>query len=555
MIMKRMRCTLAVALAALLAVCGVSCQPSAGKGEDTTSAITLPNTAESEKGTESVTDPAEVTTQAVPETTVPETDALPDVDPIEFSYAGAHYTFNGNSAEAAQVTSKGFAYGAAFYEDERLNGDFDAIVHVTPGTLKAEAGLLFGAKVSEDGERFEGYAFTLMKEYIYLYRVFINESGETELTELASHCVGNLRGVTKTGGTLRVVRRGDAFSFYFCDDLEGVEPWPEFEVALTDMQGIGIGYFDNGRGGASFDFFAVTEAASAPAPEQTYLNPVFESADPYVLYHDGVYYCYATSAPVGYYVHTSTDLVNWTYAGLCAEEMWGFKQWYWAPEVIEKDGKFYMIATVNEHIGIAVADSPLGPFIPQENWLYEKSIDGHIFVDDDGRVYLYYVSWQSEYAIYGCELTEDLLSVKPGTTKLMLRAQEPWEKVDGDCVEGPYMLKHNGTYYLTYSGTVYTSDQYAVGYATADSPLGDFERNETNPVLCFNYAVHGPGHHSFATDANGDLWMVYHRHNSTEAIHPRMTCIDRARFAPTASGVDRLEVYGPTSTNQPYPGS
>ena len=562
--------TTAMAVTMLLAGCSSGGSGTESGAETTADAVTSAQTVETERESEPVTEAvtqAETETEAVetePETeaeteadtesetqpeTEPETEA-PQPDPIVYDYADERYTMVGTKAEAGKTS--GEVFGGAYFEDELLRGDFSATLHVTPSSVRAEAGLLFGAGIPEGMETFEGYALTLIKDQIFLRSIRIGESGEQEVTELARHTVGNARAHITGGCTLRVDRVGNAFRFYYCDDLEGVEPWPEFELALEEMTGIGVGYFDNGRG-AIFEDLTVTEAKAEVAPEQTYLNPVFGSADPCVLFYEGTYYCYATSESVGYHVYTSTDLVNWTDAGACTGKMWGFDRWYWAPEVIEKDGRFYMIATVNEHIGIAVADSPLGPFVPEENWLYEKSIDGHIFMDDDGRAYLYYVSWQTDYAIYGCELTEDLRSVKPETTRMVLRATDPWEKVDGDCVEGPYMLKHNGLYYLTYSGTVYTSDQYAVGYATSDSPLGDFTRYEANPVLNFNAAVHGPGHHSFTTSADGELWIVYHRHNSTEAIHPRMTCIDRVRFAPTSSGVDRLEVYGPTSIPQPLP--
>lgn len=119
----------------------------------------------------------------------------------------------------------------------------------------------------------------------------------------------------------------------------------------------------------------------------TYKNPVLEGADPFVLLHDGVYYLYSTNAPDGFRVFTSTDMGTWTDRGCClrAEDVqgeWGF----WAPEVMVRGGKFYMIYVANEHLGIAVADSPLGPFRQAEKrWLNElNEIDGHFFSDEDG---------------------------------------------------------------------------------------------------------------------------------------------------------------------------
>ena len=66
--------------------------------------------------------------------------------------------------------------------------------------------------------------------------------------------------------------------------------------------------------------------------------------------------------------------------------------------------------------------------------------------------------------------------------------------------------------------------------------------------------LYGPGHHSFTTSPDGsELFIVYHVHNTTSAVHPRKICIDRARFVPTADGGDRLEIFGPTHTSQEYP--
>ncbi|MBQ8369062.1 MAG: glycoside hydrolase family 43 protein [Clostridia bacterium] len=503
------------------------------------------------------------TTKDVPETP-PETEPAVETeapDPAAaYVYAGSNYTITETGASASATSPDTFTeiYNGAFTENELLDGDFAAELHVTLDSVKSNAGLLFRAEASESFDGFEGYAFTIRDKRVYLYLITGTASAGMKVTELGCRVVE--RPDRKDGCTLRVEKDGNTFRCYFCDDMTGVEPWPEFEFVLNDVRGTGIGYFDNGHG-ASFDSLAVAAIENPEVSGRTYKNPVFgqeQAADPGVLYYDGMYYCYSTSAPIGYYVYTSPDLVNWTNEGLCADMMWGLSRngYYWAPEVFEKDGKFYMIASVEEHIGFAVADSPLGPFIPEENWLYDKAIDGHVFIDDDGRAYLYYVGWQNTYGIYGCELNDDMVSVKPGTTKLLLKPEDSWEEIEGSVTEGPFILKNNGTYYLTYSGTGYTSDYYAVGYATSDSPLGDYERYEANPVLSYTSKFHGPGHHSFTTSPDGsELWIVYHVHNTLETVHPRKICIDRARFVPTESGLDRLEIYGPNHTSQPYPAS
>lgn len=476
----------------------------------------------------------------------------------KFIYVSDNYTIDGVKATAAETAKDMFTqeYHAAISEDYDTEKDYAVEIDVVPNSGISSAGILFGAKKSEIYDGFEGYAFMLRDRRVYLYELKGSAQSGMVVEQIAEKVVKTKD--AEDGGKLRVERDGNTYRMYLLDDMEGVEPWQEFEYVLTGMPGNGIGYIDDGHG-AAFDNLMISEYTAPEKEGKTYKNPVFtefQAADPGVLKYDGKYYCYSTSADVGYYVYVSDDLVNWENKGYCIESAWGIGRWYWAPEVVEKDGKFYMIMSVDEHIGFAVADSPLGPFIPEENWLYDKSIDGHIFLDDDGRAYLYYVSWREghEYAIYGCELEDDIVTVKPGTEKLILKAEASWEKKEGEVAEGPFVLKHNGLYYLTYSGCGYTSKYYAVGYAISESPLEGYERYDASPILSYTSKISGPGHHSFTTSPDGsELIIVYHAHKSITEVHPRTICIDRARFAPTESGVDRLEILGPTHTSQEYP--
>lgn len=106
-----------------------------------------------------------------------------------------------------------------------------------------------------------------------------------------------------------------------------------------------------------------------PIIGDTYLNPIIPGvADPGVLLHNRTYYLYPTTTDRnvgGIKVYTSTDLTNWTNQGMAmkaGEDNWG-TEGFWAPDIIERDGKFYMYYTANEHICMAVSESPLGPFI------------------------------------------------------------------------------------------------------------------------------------------------------------------------------------------------
>ncbi|MBQ4353824.1 MAG: glycoside hydrolase family 43 protein [Clostridia bacterium] len=285
--------------------------------------------------------------------------------------------------------------------------------------------------------------------------------------------------------------------------------------------------------------------------EKICCNPVSEGADPFILLADGKYYLYSTNSDAGYKCYVSDDLANWEYAGmgLSKEDVQG-DRWFWAPEIIEKDGKFYMIYSSEEHIGVAVSDSPAGPFRQTEKkWLSERNaIDGDFFVDDDGQVYLYYVRFDHGNVIYGTKMSADLRTMDEENEVRLIAAEEDWEILDCRVAEGPFMLKHNGKYYLTYSANHYRCPGYAVGYAVSDSPLGPFKKYAGNPILHKNDLVQGTGHHSFTTTKDKKtLLCVYHIHHSLTEVHPRMTSIDPAEFIPDPDGGDDiLVIHGPT---------
>ncbi|MBR4836617.1 MAG: glycoside hydrolase family 43 protein [Clostridia bacterium] len=286
-----------------------------------------------------------------------------------------------------------------------------------------------------------------------------------------------------------------------------------------------------------------------------YQNPVCSGADPFVLLNNGTYYLYSTNSPDGFRVFTSSNMADWTDRGYClrADDVMGDK-WFWAPEVLENDGKFYMVYVANEHLGIAVADSPLGPFIQKEKkWLNDiNEIDGHFFVDDDGTVYLYFVRFDNGNVIWCAKMNDDMLSYDHSTARFLFRAEDEWELKDCSVVEGPFVLKHNNKYYLTYSANHTRCEDYAVGCAVSDNPMGPFKKVSYNPILKKNDTFNGTGHHSFTTSKDGsELVCVYHARPFRDTTCPRMTCIDRTRFIPDKNGGDDILVIdGPTFDSQ-----
>ena len=349
------------------------------------------------------------------------------------------------------------------------------------------------------------------------------------------------------GGYLRV---------YLCDTPEDVEPWPKFEVKLQLPDACSVALGETSGYGADYVNITASAAQDDTEGKQTYRNNLIrDGADPDILYYDGYYYLYVTGT--GYPVYRSSNLATWELVGKSLPEVsWNIdKQYMWAPDVEYIDGKFYMSVSMGEAgFGIAVSDSPTGPFVCAGDMPFlTKTIDGHIFADDDGRIYLYYTSWCNgrKYGIWGVEMQSDCLTPKWETEKLIFTPTEPWENTMdmGGVVEAPFMLKKDGTYYLIYSGSHYMAD-YAVGYATSKNPLEGFKKSADNPILVGTADTCGTGHCSIVTSPSGKMAMVYHVHNTTDSVHPRYTAIDAVRFVPTENGY-RLEVYGPTTSKRP----
>ena len=232
----------------------------------------------------------------------------------------------------------------------------------------------------------------------------------------------------------------------------------------------------------------------AEAPAATYQNPLIPGnlADPAVLLHQGVYYLYATGevdGDNGTRVYTSTNLVHWQRGPVVFRP--GLPH-VWAPDVWRDpaSGRFYLYYTVNQTVGVAEADGPLGPFQIVRKF-FDRAIDAHLFRDDDGRLYLYYVQLPG-FRIHVQPMASP--TEPQGEPREILHPEADWETRAGRVTEGPWMIKHRGRYYLLYSGSGADTPDYAVGYATADSPLGPFTRAPHNPIVHRGGNVFGPGH-------------------------------------------------------------
>ncbi len=367
-------------------------------------------------------------------------------------------------------------------------------------------------------------------------------------------------------------------------------------VEIYDSTVSGTNYSTSGRAKNSSSLF--------------YYNKYYKTGpyvgDPYLFYDNGVFYLYGTTrlyvnpgkTVEQFEVYTSTDLVNWEDGGACFipdANDWCTSR-LWAPEVYKIGDKYYMYYTAAKggsgvlHGSVAVADSPLGPFtndvadgIDGSEPIFDfgsdfPTIDGSVFTDDDGRMYYFFVRDQigdnassggtnstARSTLWGIEL-ENAYTVKEGAVPVKLTEvgrstltekgayTQRWETQQGMWNEGPFVLKHDGKYYLTYSANYFGSKYYAVGYAVSDSPLGSYEKPDNLPIMGIdpnedsNWSYFdGTGHAMFLTIGD-ELYVVYHTLMPEKSNYRHFT-IDSVGFRDDGT----LYINGPTVSAQNLP--
>src|SRR5690625_1289362 len=276
-------------------------------------------------------------------------------------------------------------------------------------------------------------------------------------------------------------------------------------------------------------------------------EPPVPYGDPFILLYEDTYYAYGTNAEDGIEVYTSDNLEYWkkeSELALKSTDSWG-DRWFWAPEVyyVEDKDMFYMYYSADEHICVATSDSPFGPFKQEKKQPMlkgEKSIDNSLFIDEDGTPYLYFDRFNDGLNIWVAELEDDLQTLKPETLKKCIHVSQEWEEVWPRVNEGPFVIKHEGVYYLTYSANSYESPFYGIGFATADSPTGPWTKYKSNPILQKPNDLVGVGHNAIFKDKKGNLKMVFHAHHNKDNIHPRAMYIADIVF--TDDEVPAMEV-------------
>ncbi len=300
-------------------------------------------------------------------------------------------------------------------------------------------------------------------------------------------------------------------------------------------------------------------------------NPVLggQYADPDIDVFGDTYYLYTTSdgyagwSGTKFRVFSSKNLVDWTDEGVILDVASSRVKWAvgnaWAPSIEEKDGKYYFYFCAKDkagdsHIGVAVADSPVGPFRAMDEPLMTvaickqygvsmgQAIDPSIFTDDDGSSYMLFGNGAAAIV----KLNDDMVSCDLSTLKNYSGVTDFREAIT--------VTKRDGKYHFTWSCDDTGSPNYHVNYGTSNSIYGPIQNRgpilEKDPSL----DILGTGHHSILQIPGEDeYYIAYHRFYTplgtfTDGTgHHRQTCIDKLTFdergimedvIPTLEGVE-----------------
>lgn len=246
---------------------------------------------------------------------------------------------------------------------------------------------------------------------------------------------------------------------------------------------------------------------------------------------------------------------------------WASKQ-MWAPDAAYKNGKYYLFFPARDHdgifrLGVAVGDSPTGPFKAEENYIPGSySIDPAVFVDEDEKAYIYFgglwggqlEKWQTgsfvpdagepaaDAPAFGprvAELSDDMLTFKETPREIQIVDADGNPIPAGDeerrYFEGPWMHKYNGLYYLSYS----TGTTHLLVYGVSESPYGPFEFKGTilTPVIGWTT------HHSIVQV--GEKWyLFYHDCSLSDGVNHKR-CVKFAELHYNEDGtIQTIHPYG-----------
>lgn len=254
-------------------------------------------------------------------------------------------------------------------------------------------------------------------------------------------------------------------------------------------------------------------------------------------------------------VYRSSDLTHWEYAGYDNSDPdpwpngaakgniapWASVVGHWAPSVLFlpnqpllhpdlPPARYVMWYTATSVVpgtsgykclGVAVADSPDGPFIDNETTpaYCQTSLGGTIdpstYVDSAGTPYLVYKSDGNAGAyapdrLWSSQLTPDGRTIVPGTEHLLLEVDHTPSNWEQPIIEAPSLVNTPGGLFLFYSANYWETPNYKVGVARCDSPQGPCRRLYKTPLLASRGTMLGPGGQTPFVDSHGNWWLAFH---------------------------------------------
>ena len=273
--------------------------------------------------------------------------------------------------------------------------------------------------------------------------------------------------------------------------------------------------------------FALLAGASAFAQPKTFANPLdvlvgneraIRGGEPVVLIFQDDYYLFVSHRK-GYWY--SPDFQNWTYvdapnypAGVVS--------------VVEMDGELIGCSMNNKNV-YRCLDPKKGEWVKIGELSRDRYGDANMFVDDDGRLYMYF-GWSQIMPFQVVELDKTTFKEKGEPVPLffsdiknhgfevrkpedviysIFNGRREYNPEELPWIEGPYMIKHNGKYYLQYAAIGLEFISYSHGVYVSDSPMGPFKYSEHNPLTFKTSGFQvGAGHGSTFHDKKGNLWTI-----------------------------------------------
>lgn len=312
--------------------------------------------------------------------------------------------------------------------------------------------------------------------------------------------------------------------------------------------------------------FALISMALLPARPCFADNPIIQTkytADPAPMVYNGTVYLYTSHdedtavnfTMYNWMLYTTTDMANWTDHGIVAGVKapnntfpWSAGYNAWAPQVVEKSGKFYLYVPIQGAgamtIAVAVADSPFGPFKDAIGKSLASSgtsddIDPTVFIDSDGQAYLY---WGHQPPVFYVKLNQDMISFSGSIVQLT--KPQTFE-------EGPWFYRKDSNYYLAFASTCCPE---GIGYAMSTGPTGPW----TYKGSIMDGDAQSSGNHPGIIDYKGNSYVFGFNYNvqlqreGKKIGERRSICVEKMTYNPDGT-IPKLPFWSKTGPDQIEP--